>query len=254
MAPPSKLRALPTERIVQVGQLFRCTVCIGNNAQPLGLMSASRLVEHVNRQGGQHQRRIQQAAAHSRTTDDTTETKNDLPDSQPAPPSDSQPQVARIPEAEPLAPPLILLPSGEWSNAVPIPPYDFFQDNAYDTSTNLDALTNSFPTTQFTLPSPDAASVSATSRLRATGARSSTEANLYDDTLWCPYTSKPLFLTHSLFNAPAITFSEAQKAAILSWANEMGTDNVPTLHELDQCDKKIKDILGDELACTMLKQ
>jgi hypothetical protein len=54
-----------------------------------------------------------------------------------------------------------------------------------------------------------------------------------------------VFLTHSLFNTPAVCFSEAQQSAILDWATEMGTENVPSMYELDKCDQMLKDVMGD---------
>ncbi|KAG9121224.1 hypothetical protein FRC07_002910 [Ceratobasidium sp. 392] len=249
MPPPSKPRAFSTERIVRTGQLFRCTVCLGADGQPLQPMSASRMAEHVIRRGGQHQRRIEQAATHSRSADNKSSELKDQEQSssQPAATSASQPPAARSTDIEPLAPPPILLPSGEWGHASSIPSYDFFQDNAYDTSADLNTLASSFPTNEY-MSSSRSASAPSTGYPQATNARNTREANPYDDTSWHPYVSKQLFLTHSLFNAPAIRFSDAQKVAILDWAIEMGTVDVPTLHQLDKCEERIKSTLDDEPA------
>ncbi|KAG8729143.1 hypothetical protein FRC11_009437 [Ceratobasidium sp. 423] len=53
------------------------------------------------------------------------------------------------------------------------------------------------------------------------------------------------FLTHVLFNAPHVRFSAAQQKAILDWAIEMGTPDVPSLYALSKCDEALKAMAGD---------
>ncbi|KAG1873043.1 hypothetical protein DFJ58DRAFT_651687 [Suillus subalutaceus] len=52
-----------------------------------------------------------------------------------------------------------------------------------------------------------------------------------DDSTY-PWPSKVTFITDLLFGLTRLRFSEAQKKAVLSWACEMGAQNVPTLYAL----------------------
>ncbi|KAG2132739.1 uncharacterized protein EDB93DRAFT_1255149 [Suillus bovinus] len=52
-----------------------------------------------------------------------------------------------------------------------------------------------------------------------------------DDSTY-PWPSKATFITDLLFGSTRLRFSEAQKKAVLSWAREMGAQNVPTLYAL----------------------
>jgi hypothetical protein len=42
-----------------------------------------------------------------------------------------------------------------------------------------------------------------------------------------------------------LRFSEAQKMAILDWATEMGTTDVPTMYAVEKCEKMLKNLMGD---------
>ncbi|KAI9434377.1 hypothetical protein H4582DRAFT_1788139, partial [Lactarius indigo] len=48
-----------------------------------------------------------------------------------------------------------------------------------------------------------------------------------------------------LFSSPRFRFSEQQKKAVLSWASQLSTQNVPSLYALSQCQEHIKDIVGN---------
>lgn len=48
------------------------------------------------------------------------------------------------------------------------------------------------------------------------------------------------YLTYSLFHTAHIRFSRAQQEAILDWAREMGTPQVPTLHSLQNCHETVQ--------------
>ncbi|QRW07133.1 hypothetical protein RhiLY_06132 [Ceratobasidium sp. AG-Ba] len=64
------------------------------------------------------------------------------------------------------------------------------------------------------------------------------------DTFWEPFPDKAHFLTYSLFHTAHVRFSRAQQEAILDWAREMGTSQVPTMHSLNSCQEELKDISG----------
>lgn len=40
-------------------------------------------------------------------------------------------------------------------------------------------------------------------------------------------------------------FSEAQKAAILTWAKELGVKNVPSAYAIKKCQEQIHKLIGD---------
>ncbi|ESK85028.1 hypothetical protein Moror_15721, partial [Moniliophthora roreri MCA 2997] len=56
-----------------------------------------------------------------------------------------------------------------------------------------------------------------------------------------------MFLTHLLFLAPWLWFSEAQKKAMLKWGKELGASDVPTLYGLNTCTEKIEELLGQPI-------
>lgn len=53
-----------------------------------------------------------------------------------------------------------------------------------------------------------------------------------------------MFITDILFSSPRLHFSEAQKHAVLDWANELGAKNVPSLYAVNKCQKKIRNLVG----------
>ncbi|KAG2056167.1 hypothetical protein BDR06DRAFT_1006281 [Suillus hirtellus] len=57
----------------------------------------------------------------------------------------------------------------------------------------------------------------------------STIHNVSPDSPMYPFLSKAHFITSLLFSSPCLPFSEPQKKAILNWAEELGTQNLPTL-------------------------
>jgi hypothetical protein len=52
-------------------------------------------------------------------------------------------------------------------------------------------------------------------------------------------------MTDLLFGSVRLRFSEAQKKAVLSWAREMGAQNVPTLYALRKCQDVIRSRVGN---------
>ncbi|KAI9430280.1 hypothetical protein H4582DRAFT_1798913, partial [Lactarius indigo] len=56
-----------------------------------------------------------------------------------------------------------------------------------------------------------------------------------------------LYLTDMLFSSPRLRFSEQQKKAVLSWASQLGMQNVPSLYVLSQCQEHIKDIVRNSV-------
>ncbi|KAG9080550.1 hypothetical protein FRC06_006451, partial [Ceratobasidium sp. 370] len=65
------------------------------------------------------------------------------------------------------------------------------------------------------------------------------------DPAWAPYPDRAHILMHSLFNAPHIHFSVAQRQAVLDWANAMGMLDVPTMYSLERCQEALKQTIGD---------
>ncbi|KAG1889162.1 hypothetical protein F4604DRAFT_1915008 [Suillus subluteus] len=65
-----------------------------------------------------------------------------------------------------------------------------------------------------------------------------------DDSTY-PWPSKVTFITDLLFGLMHLRFSEAQKKAVLSWAREMGTQNVPTLYALRKAQDHIRSCIGN---------
>ncbi|KAH7917041.1 hypothetical protein BV22DRAFT_1027066 [Leucogyrophana mollusca] len=53
------------------------------------------------------------------------------------------------------------------------------------------------------------------------------------------------FVTHLLFSSPRLRFSEAQKKAVLSWADAIGATGVPSLYSLKKTQDRIRDLIGD---------
>ncbi|KAG1800598.1 uncharacterized protein BJ212DRAFT_1287207, partial [Suillus subaureus] len=53
------------------------------------------------------------------------------------------------------------------------------------------------------------------------------------------------FITDLLFGSTHLQFSEAQKKAVLSWAHEMGAQNVPTLYALRKAQDHICSCIGN---------
>ena len=48
-----------------------------------------------------------------------------------------------------------------------------------------------------------------------------------------------------LFSSPRLRFSEQQKRAVLSWASQLSTRDVPSLYALSQCQEHIKKTVGN---------
>ncbi|KAG1743273.1 uncharacterized protein EDB91DRAFT_1051456 [Suillus paluster] len=65
-----------------------------------------------------------------------------------------------------------------------------------------------------------------------------------DDSTY-PWPSKATFITDLLFGSMHLRFSEAQKKAVLSWAHEMGTQNVPTLYALRKAQDHVHSCIGN---------
>ncbi|KIN94074.1 hypothetical protein M404DRAFT_169267 [Pisolithus tinctorius Marx 270] len=53
------------------------------------------------------------------------------------------------------------------------------------------------------------------------------------------------FLTELLFSSPRLPFSKPQKRAILSWAKELGAQDIPSLYSLNRCHEEIKNLVGN---------
>ena len=53
-----------------------------------------------------------------------------------------------------------------------------------------------------------------------------------------------MFLTDILFSSPRLRFSEAQKAAILDWAKELGAKQVPSMYAIKRCQDRIRRLVG----------
>ncbi|KAH8980192.1 hypothetical protein EDB92DRAFT_1772723, partial [Lactarius akahatsu] len=62
-----------------------------------------------------------------------------------------------------------------------------------------------------------------------------------------PWPSFEFYLTDMLFSSPRLRFSEQQKKAMLNWASQLGTRNVPSLYALSQFQERIKDIVGNSV-------
>ncbi|KAG1863736.1 hypothetical protein F4604DRAFT_1929149 [Suillus subluteus] len=65
-----------------------------------------------------------------------------------------------------------------------------------------------------------------------------------DDSTY-PWPSKATFITDLLFGSTRLRFSEAQKKAVLSWAREMGAQNVPTLYALRKAQDHVRSCVGN---------
>ncbi|KDN47459.1 hypothetical protein RSAG8_03599, partial [Rhizoctonia solani AG-8 WAC10335] len=239
MPRPGKDYTFCMDRITPHGRQYICTVCVGKDGKPLAPLHGSHMVEHANTI--LHQTRVQ--AANTRAQDYLGTLDEPPPCENPIPQvidksRDNTPSLECHSRA--VSPTLLGVEDGMVTP--PIPPYDFFQDSAYggigpgehDLASRFAAQFRSeFPAPDERTPLPLWSKTSA--------ARS----NPYNDKTWDPYGNKPVFLTHSLFNAPAIQFSQAQQMAILDWAFEMGARDVPSMYQLDKCSQKIKHLMGD---------
>ncbi|KAF8549097.1 hypothetical protein OG21DRAFT_1421898, partial [Imleria badia] len=59
-----------------------------------------------------------------------------------------------------------------------------------------------------------------------------------------PWSSRPEFLTHLLFSSPRLRFSRAQKAAVLTWAKDLGAPEVPSMYAMDKAQGRFMKLLG----------
>ncbi|KAF8438190.1 hypothetical protein L210DRAFT_3679452 [Boletus edulis BED1] len=59
-----------------------------------------------------------------------------------------------------------------------------------------------------------------------------------------PWTSMPEFLTHVLFSSPRLRFSQAQKAAVLTWAKDLGAPEVPSMYAIKKTQERFMKLLG----------
>ncbi|KAF8546850.1 hypothetical protein OG21DRAFT_1399235, partial [Imleria badia] len=59
-----------------------------------------------------------------------------------------------------------------------------------------------------------------------------------------PWKSKPEFLTHLLFSSPRLRFSQAQKAAVLTWAKDLGAPEVPSMYAMKKAQECFMGLLG----------
>ncbi|QRV78439.1 hypothetical protein RhiJN_06454 [Ceratobasidium sp. AG-Ba] len=138
------------------------------------------------------------------------------------------------------------------------PEYNFFEDLIYQ-DFDEDTLPGTFNTEFSNHPAPtlaapvapvatNASSASAAgSKSGPTTARLPSKLPQYPtpiDTFWEPFPDKAHFLTYSLFHTAHVRFSRAQQEAILDWAREMGTSQVPTMHSLNSCQEELKTISG----------
>ncbi|KAG1795226.1 hypothetical protein EV424DRAFT_1306863, partial [Suillus variegatus] len=60
-----------------------------------------------------------------------------------------------------------------------------------------------------------------------------------------PWASKAHFVTSLLFSSPRLLFSDAQKRAILSWAQELGARDVPSLGAIKKSHRYLDNLIGD---------
>ncbi|CAE6414163.1 unnamed protein product [Rhizoctonia solani] len=239
MSPPAKDYSFCMDRIARSGGQYTCTVCLGKNGKSMGPLPGSRMAEHVK--SSLHQKRVE--TANARMQDNLGPLAgpsqsghlmpHDLYDSgtnRPILGCDSfSTSPNMVPDDETITPP-----------TPPMPSYDFFQDAAYESIGEHDPAATFAAQLRTEFPAPEQRTL-----LPLWSKSSATRANPYNDKTWDPYGNKSLFLTHSLFNAPAIRFSEAQQMAILDWAFEMGARDVPSMYQLDKCSQKIKGLMGD---------
>lgn len=54
-----------------------------------------------------------------------------------------------------------------------------------------------------------------------------------------------MFATHLLFSSPRLRFTEAQKRAVLGWAEALKAPHVPTLYGLKKCQADIHRLVGN---------
>ncbi|KAH0825930.1 hypothetical protein J3R83DRAFT_7620 [Lanmaoa asiatica] len=59
-----------------------------------------------------------------------------------------------------------------------------------------------------------------------------------------PWKSRPEFLTHLLFSFPRLRFSQAQKTAVLTWAKDLGTPEVPSMYAMKKAQECFMELLG----------
>ncbi|KAG1736269.1 hypothetical protein EDD22DRAFT_745936, partial [Suillus occidentalis] len=60
-----------------------------------------------------------------------------------------------------------------------------------------------------------------------------------------PWPSKAHFVTSLLFSSPRLPFSDAQKRAVLSWAQQLGARDVPSLGAIKKSQKYLDSLVGD---------
>ncbi|KAG1887729.1 hypothetical protein F4604DRAFT_1916551 [Suillus subluteus] len=60
-----------------------------------------------------------------------------------------------------------------------------------------------------------------------------------------PWPSKAHFITSLLFSSPHLPFSETQKKAILNWARDLGTQNVPSLGSMKKCHTYLDNLVSN---------
>ncbi|KAG1837184.1 hypothetical protein DFJ58DRAFT_669093 [Suillus subalutaceus] len=60
-----------------------------------------------------------------------------------------------------------------------------------------------------------------------------------------PWPSKAHFVTSLLFSSPRLPFSDAQKRAVLSWARQLGAQDVPSLGAIKKSHKYLDNLVGD---------
>ncbi|KAG2346414.1 hypothetical protein BDR05DRAFT_878375 [Suillus weaverae] len=75
--------------------------------------------------------------------------------------------------------------------------------------------------------------------------RTNTKDAVSLDNVTYPWPSKAHFVTSLLFSSPRLPFSDAQKKAVLSWAQQLGARDVPSLGAIKKSQKYLDSLVGD---------
>ncbi|KAG8701329.1 hypothetical protein FRC08_004137 [Ceratobasidium sp. 394] len=228
--------SLESEFVRPVGSQYQCTICRSNRNIPLEPMSRARITQHI--QGKLHKLRAEHEQVRLVDLKQREEEQNAaliqslaLNDSdQPALPDnldmnvdmDPLPSDPTVADPPPPPPPL---PSG---------PFDTM-GNPFEDRPDTYAFDSDFFTMHGSFDPQGYPEQPSFTRNR----------HSEKDPGWGPYPDRAHILTHSLFNAPHIHFSVAQRQAVLDWANAMGMLDVPTIYSLERCQEALKQTIGD---------
>ncbi|KAG1866336.1 hypothetical protein C8R48DRAFT_672094 [Suillus tomentosus] len=75
--------------------------------------------------------------------------------------------------------------------------------------------------------------------------RTNTKDAVSLDNATYPWPSKAHFMTSLLFSSPCLPFSDAQKRAVLSWAQQLGARDVPSLGAIKKSQKYLDSLVSD---------